>query len=277
LPANGSTEALYLAMLTLRPRRVAVFEPTFSEYERAAQWGATAPVDVVRLFSDASNCFRPALCVPDAEVAVLCNPNNPTGVLCDRAEVIEWIERCASARVFVIVDEAFIEFAGGEQISLIPAIAERPNLLVLRSLTKSFGIPGIRLGFAISSRSFIQKMSANRIPWSVNAVAQQLGIAIARGPNQRRELIDAVAKERAYLSTCFRRFGWTVFDSTTNFLLCKLPDRQSKCDLLHKLNACGVLLRDAGNFHGLDDSYIRCAVRTHSDNRRLVRAIATCL
>jgi threonine-phosphate decarboxylase len=276
-PANGSTEALYLAMLTLRPSRVAIFEPTFSEYARAAQWGASDPVELIHLFAKPADSFRPTLLVPDANVAVLCNPNNPTGVLCDPIELIAWIDQCTSAGVFVIVDEAFIEFAGGKQLSLVRNIATRPNLLVLRSMTKCFGIPGIRLGFAIGSPSFIEKMSANHIPWSVNVIAQQLGIAIARGPNQNNELAATVATERAYLSNHFREFGWTIFPSSANFLLCKLLNSQSKHNLLHKLNKLGFLLRDAGNFPGLDDSYIRCAVRTHSDNLLLVRAIAQCL
>jgi threonine-phosphate decarboxylase len=277
-PANGSTEALYLAMLTLKPRKIAVFEPTFSEYARAASWATSAQVDVVHILSDAGNIFRPELRVPESEVAIICNPNNPTGAYVPRRELVSWVDACAKSGVFVIVDEAFIEFVQEPQASLAHDLAGRTNLLVMRSMTKCFGIPGLRLGFALGPDKVIQQIWSNRIPWSINTVAQQLGTCLARSsPAQTMKIAEVVARERAFLSDRLREFGWTVQPSAANFVLCRLPSGSSNHGLLTNMLREGFLLRDASNFYGLDDSYVRCAVKERPDNELLLKAIARCI
>jgi threonine-phosphate decarboxylase len=278
LPANGSTEALYLAMLTLKPRKIAVFEPTFSEYERAARWATSAQVELVHILADVRNGFRPELRVPEADVAIICNPNNPTGGFVPRRELIPWIDACAKNGVFVIVDEAFIEFVQEPQASLAHDLAGRSNLLVMRSMTKCFGIPGLRLGFALAADAVIRQIWNNRIPWSINTVAQQLGTCLARSsPGKTVKIAEIVACERAFLSGHLAGFGWTVLPSEANFLLCRLPSGSSNHRLLTNMLREGFLLRDASNFYGLDDSYVRCAVKERPDNELLLKAIARCI
>ena len=276
-PANGSTEALYLAMLRLKPSRIAIFEPAFSEYAKAAQWATSSQVEVIHILADASNDFSPALSVPETDVAILCNPANPTGAYVPRHEVAAWIDACAERNVFVIVDEAFIEFVPESQASLVYDLAGRTNLLLLRSMTKCFGIPGLRLGFALGSPEFIQELWNRRIPWSINTMAQQIGICLARRESMRiAQMAEAVAQERAYLTGKLEQLNWKVLPSSANFVLCRLPGEHSNRKLLADLLGEGFLLRDAANFYGLDHSYVRCAVKQHSDNELLLKAIVKC-
>jgi len=276
-PANGSTEALYLAMLTLKPRKVAIFEPTFSEYEKAARWATSSSVDIVRILGNAADNFRAELSVPDADVAVLCNPNNPTGAYFPRKELAHWLDACLSKGLLVIIDEAFIEFVEDPNASMAAELRERPNLLLLRSMTKYFGIPGVRLGFALGSRELIVRIRENRIPWSVSTMAQQMGTYLALNSGSPAAVQATVACERTFLSGAFEKFGWKVLPSSANFILCRLPQGQSNRRLLSSLLEKGFLLRDAGNFHGLDDSYIRCAVKERSQNESLLNAITGCM
>ena len=277
VPANGSTEALYLAMLTLKPRRVAIFEPTFSEYARAARW-ANSKVEIQHILADVRSGFRPLLSVPEADVAVLCNPNNPTGSCIPRSDLLAWIEACLASGVIVILDEAFIEFVEGREHSIASSLAQLPNLLVLRSMTKCFGIPGLRLGFALGSGEILRELWDHRIPWSVNAIAQQVGAWFAkRGAAWQKEIAETVARERTFLSENLRQLGWEVAPSAANFILCKLAAGSTNRPLLSRLLQRGFLLRDASNFYGLDDSWVRCAVRQHSENESLLKAIAACM
>jgi threonine-phosphate decarboxylase len=276
-PANGSTEALYLAMLALKPRRVAIFEPTFSEYARAAQWAAFSNVEVIRITGDAENDFRPVLEVPAADVAVLCNPNNPTGAYLPRSEVLSWVDACSKRGVWVIIDEAFVEFVEELRASLVHELNEQRNLLILRSMTKYFGIPGLRLGFAVGASEIMARVWAKRIPWSVNTVAQQMGIQFARNAAPQTTIAATVASERAFLSEGLRKMGWQVLPSAANFVLGRLRDKRSNGRLLSCLLQQGFLLRNAANFYGLDDSYVRCAVKERPQNESLLKAIARCV
>lgn len=276
-PANGSTEALYLAMLTLKPQRVVIFEPTFSEYARAAQWATSSKVEVVRILGDALDDFRPKLPVPKADVAVLCNPNNPTGICMPRMDLARWLDSCSRKDLQVVLDEAFIEFVEDPEASMIRELAERPNLLILRSMTKYFGIPGIRLGFALGAPALIARIRENRIPWSINTVAQQIGTYLAQNSRSEMAVPTVVAGERSFLSEAFEKLGWKVLPSTANFILCRLPNGNSNRRLLSCLVEKGFLLRDASNFYGLDDTYVRCAVKGRSQNESLLKAIVGCV
>ena len=276
-PANGSTEALYLAMLKLKPGRIAVFEPAFSEYTKAAQWATSSQVEVIHILADARNDFCPALSVPETDVAIICNPANPTGAYVPRHELAAWVDACAERNVFVIVDEAFIEFVQESQASLVYDLVGRTNLLILRSMTKCFGIPGLRLGFALGTPELIKEIWNGRIPWSINTMAQQIGACLARrGSLLAVRVAKAVAQERAYLAGKLQQLGWNVLPSSANFILCRLPGERSNHRLLTDLLRKGFLLRDAGNFYGLDHSYVRCAIKQHSDNELLLKAIAKC-
>ncbi len=269
LAANGSTEALFLAMHALRPRSLTIFEPTFSEYLRAAQWSASClngsePLRIHHVLADAGDNFRPRLEVPSEGVAVLCNPNNPTGALVSRERLRSWLHACEAQNVDVIVDEAFMDFVPQSE-SLCGCLEDHPNLLVLRSFTKCFGVAGLRLGFLLGPERRISALRPLLIPWSVSTPAQRLGVALAALSVD--ELPAAVAHEREWLASQLTGLGWRVFPSAVNFLLCSTSEAP---DVLSALAAQGVLLRDASNFYGLDQTYLRCAVRSHEENEALL-------
>lgn len=279
---NGSTEALYLLMRALAPQALTLFEPTFSEYARAAAWGLAPQVpEVARRMAVAGDGFRPRLEAPPAGgMAVLCNPNNPTGVLLRRSELERWLDGCAAAGAWVLIDEAFLEFVeDAEEATVIPWLRRFPRLLVLRSLTKCLGVAGLRLGFLLAQAEVIARVRAQRIPWSVNGPAQRFGQMVLESGEAARglaTLAQVTARERSWLTVRLERLGWTVYASAANFLLCRLPEGESARELLVRLRQQGVLLRDASTFVGLEAGYLRCAVRPRGDNRRLVQALEAC-
>jgi threonine-phosphate decarboxylase len=268
--ANGSTEALYYAMQMLRPQTIAICEPTFSEYARAARWASPGARAIVTA-AERERDFVPRLEVPRAEVAVLANPNNPTGTLIPRRELLDWIDACNRRGVWVILDEAFIEFAENTD-SVAASVGDRPQLIVLRSATKRFGCAGLRLGFAIAAEATAKLLGAARIPWSVNTVAQQIGTRLLSAGDDGA-LARRISVLRDDLTQALKALGWQVWPSAANFLLCRLPGGCSNRDLLAQLRGRGLLLRDGSTFATLDDSYVRCAVRPAADNRRLITAL----
>lgn len=278
LPVAGATQGLYLAMLALRPRRLALFEPTFSEYEKAARWATDGRVKILSVRARPENDFAHNLQdTPAAEVAVWANPNNPTGALLPRAALDPWLERNQRAGVTTIVDEAFLDFVRApERYTLLRGLERRPRVLVLRSLTKRYGIAGIRIGFVFGAAATVARLRALRIPWSVDTLAQQVGMALLR----RRPdsgLPGRVARERAYLERGLARLGFRTFPSAANFLLARMPEARSNRRLIRELERQGIGLRDAANISGLDESYVRCAVRPRRELRELLQAMEAAL
>jgi threonine-phosphate decarboxylase len=266
---NGSNDLIYALARAFRPRRVAIVEPTYTEYLRASLLGGAAvdhwlPEDVN---------FQPQPFDPGpASLVWLANPNNPTGRLWAPGRLVPWIE--AHSRVRFVVDEAFLPFLGDEEAhTLIPAVGRLPNLVVLRSLTKLYTLPGLRLGYAVVAQGQDRELRQQLSPWSVNALAQIAGVAA---------LADEgfLASTRAWLRSEGGAFfeqlqcipgDVEVIPSRANFLLLRLRRGRITARSLRGLLAeRGIAIRDASNFIGLDDHSFRVAVRTAEDNCRLV-------
>ncbi|HVA64844.1 MAG TPA: aminotransferase class I/II-fold pyridoxal phosphate-dependent enzyme [Terriglobales bacterium] len=275
LAVNGATEGLYLVLRHLRPRRLAVYTPSFSEYEVAARWaGSEATADILRIPTAPGNGFLPELRVPDAEVVVLGNPNNPTGTLLTRRQLTPWLDALDRAGIWALIDEAFIDFVPHARHASLLAVSTRwPRLIVLRSMTKRFGIAGVRLGFVMAAAEVVARLREEQIPWSVNSLAQRLGTDLAR-LTPDLDFAGRIATERAYLGRGLERLGFRVFPSAANFLLFQMPKKRSNCALLGRLRAQGLGLRDGSTFPGLDASFVRAAVRPRAEGRQLLEALS---
>jgi threonine-phosphate decarboxylase len=274
LAANGSTELIYLLPRILRARRALIVTPAFSEYEKALMQ-AGVKVDSFALSSE--NGFRfdsnDLLAVLDdaVDLVLVANPGNPTAVGIDPSILLDLADRLAG-RAALVIDEAFVDFA--PQLSLIDAVPERDNLYILRSMTKFYAIPGLRIGYLAGPEAAIRLMRQALPPWTINTPALQAAIACLQDSDYQQQTRTLIPQLRQNLVDGLNALGLTVFDSIANYLLVRLPKgRLNAAFLTQRLTREGILIRDCTNFSSLNDRYIRLAVRTVDENRRLLTAL----
>ena len=205
-----------------------------------------------------------------AAVRFLCNPNNPTGRLCSRSDVLQLLDGVAGRGAYLFLDEAFIELADPAQ-SVVDVPHE--NLFLLRSLTKSFAVPGIRFGYAFGAPELIEKVETVRLPWTVNTFAESFAIEAFRNYDLLEESRERIARERIRLAARLNELGLTCAPPSANYILLEVP-MEAKV-LVDRLLSCGILVRDCRSF-GLPH-HIRVAVRTYEENRQLIEALEACL
>lgn len=272
VPGNGSSELIRLFVeMTLGEGGLALIpEPTFGEYENQSLL-AGGRVRHIRIGSGGMPLFGDSD-LEEANAAFICNPNNPTGILLQREKVASLAERCEEAETFLLVDEAFIELSDPQQ-SIVDLAPESEFLFVMRSLTKSFGVPGLRLGFGVANPLIAGIMDRARIPWSLGSIAAAAG-AYLLGQEEFLEKSRGVIKEElVYLTSALRRLGLNPLESSVNFILVDITPSGIPSDhLARRMAGEGVLIRDCQSF-GLGKGYIRVAVRNRHENEQLIAAL----
>ena len=272
---NGSTELIYLIPRALKPARVLIPAPTFTEYEKACSIsGAKAvislPLQAGRDFDLPLKEFLRHLSGKRAcDMAFLCNPNNPTGRLVTRDEVLLCAAEAQRHRCFLIVDEAFIDFCPGESVCL--EVEKNPYLIVLRSMTKFYALAGLRIGYAVLHPSIAERLKAHKEPWTVNSLAQKAAIAALRDGPFGIASLEAMEREKAYMEAELAKIGIRFIPSRANYYLLRLDKAQ---ELRTGLEEKGILVRDCSSFPGLDTTYLRIAVRSRKENMLLMKEMA---
>lgn len=259
---NGAAEAFWLLAQVIRPRLAVCVHPTFTEGEAALR---NAGVTVQRVFREPELwSFDPADVPDDADFVLITRPDNPTGVL-DPVETIEGL--CRPGRT-VLVDEAFADFLpdGGD----LARRGDLPGLVVVRSLTKLWGLAGLRTGYLLAEPSLVARLEAARQPWSVNSLALEAIEACVAAEAQRIERAELVAAQREALLDALTGIpGLRVWPVAANFLLL----RSERTDLRERLLGDGLAPRRGDTFPGLDPRYLRIAVRDRSVTDKLHAAI----
>ncbi len=286
LVGNGSTELIYLLPRALKPKKVLIVSPTFSEYERACRLNG-AKVDHLWLRARDEFKVKVDAVVKKAhegtDMLFLCNPNNPTGQLLSREEIRWLLKKLADTSVFVVLDEAFIDYQP-EQSLLASALGEPdnagmnyPNLVVLRSFTKFFALSGLRVGYLVARPGLIKKLISEKEPWSVNTLAQVAAGESLQDTLYIKESLRFMEMERPrFISALSSIPGLLVLPSHANFVLIRLVKHAvSVQGLYESLASEGLLIRDCTSFRGLGPGYLRVAVKKQEDNMRLCRAILT--
>ncbi|MDR0311524.1 MAG: threonine-phosphate decarboxylase CobD [Acidobacteriota bacterium] len=272
IAGNGSCELLYLIPRVVG-RRGLIPVPSYSDYSRACS-AAGCRVDYFPLresegFSLNTDTLDAAL-EKEAALVFIGQPNNPTGAVCD-ADALRRLARRRPDSIFFI-DEAFADFVDG----LDSLTKNRPgNVVVLLSLTKCFAIPGLRLGIAAADAHIIRALRELQPPWSVNALAAAVGAEALGDTEYLARMREYVDRARDWMADELNRIGgFTVYPGRANFLLLRIDNtKQNAAELTQKLLAQGIAVRDCGNFEGLDGRFIRVAVRTESENARLIEAL----
>ena len=269
---NGAADVLFRIMTALRPKRTLVMAPTFADYEKAAL-AAGSKIDYFTLSENNGFVVTPEILkaiTKRTEMVVLCNPNNPTGKLMDKALLLEVLRHCEELHIPLLIDECFLDFVQDkEEYTLIDQLAGHPGLIILKAFTKIFAIPGVRLGFCLTSNAtLMDQLYACGQDWNVSVLAQAAGVAALEETDFLEETRELIAVEKAYLSTQLRLIKLQVFEGAANYLLIKTTHNYP---WLEKLKKHRILIRDCSNYHGLSEGYYRIAVKTRRDNRKLIR------
>ena len=275
---NGSIELIY-TITEILPRgfKSLIPVPSFSEYEKAALrvGGETVFVQLPENFALETEKIKRAV-TGDTKIMCICNPHSPSGTLYSKETVLDLLDFCHKKDVIFSVDENYIEFAEkGQDTTLAGMVKEYENLFVIRSVTKFYGMPGIRLGYGIAAGNLIDKLETVRQPWSINGLAGVATLAAFKDTEFIENTKRTIAKERAQFAKNLSEIeGLHVYPSVTNFLLVKILNRKITSTKLKELLAKEhILIRDCCTFVGLDDSYFRVTVRSAKDNQKLTETI----
>lgn len=274
IPGNGATEIIYLLMKNIN-KRIAILNPTFSEYERGAKLSG---LEVLNLYLNKDKDFEINLDdikdnIDKFDSLFICNPSNPIGKVYDLRKLLELLNK---HNKLLIVDETFMEFVEDEnKYSLVNYVKDNKNIFIIKAITKFFGIPGIRLGYGIcSNKGILDKMYEIKEPWSVNSFADTLSKYIFNDEEYIKNSKEFFIKERAYMLKELEKIHTIkAYETNTNFILIKLFDKKSN-ELKKELFKQGnILIRDASNFRNLDEKYIRIAIKNHEENKKLLNQL----
>ena len=276
---NGATELLYLAIKTFRPEKALIPAPSFGDYERAF-YGTGLQPDFYRIkeeldFRLDTECFLREL-KKGYSMTILCNPNNPTGYLIPKDELLAILDTASRCNTVVLLDETFIEFAPDpDAASIIGAIHKYENVILLRAFTKFFGVPGLRLGYCLAHPVLLEQMREYKEPWTVNAAAAILGPLLLREEGYIAKTRAWIMKERPYMYKRLQNIGGIkVYESSSSFFLAKLlAKNRTALHLQHTLTPDNIIIRTAAGFKYLDDSFFRLAVKTRSSNNKLLSCL----
>ena len=268
---NGGDEALFNLLFAFggAGRSLVVAPPCFEEYKNFAKMCETDVVEVWRdehTFAIDEEALLAA--VSDAAVVMLTSPNNPTGNLLPRGLVRRILDETDA---LMLVDEAYVEFAG-EDASLVSWVAQNPRLVVLRTLSKAFGLAGLRCGYLVADPSVIDVLAAVRQIYSEDVLAQAVSLAAVRVRSELRPVVEDIVAERARLHDALVGLpGAHVWPSSANFLLMRVPHAAEVRARLRDEHS--VLVRDFSYARGLKDC-LRISVGTKEENDRLIEALS---
>lgn len=249
MATNGATEAIYLIARAYCSYRMEIPQPTFSEY-----------ADACRLASSPTGEKAPTL-------TWLCVPNNPTGDVRRKEELPSGP---------LVLDASYAAYTAQPLFSAREAVS-RSNVLMLRSMTKDYGIPGIRLGYVVGSEEMLEPLRALRMPWSMGTLALEAGCYLLRHHSEYAVPIALLMSERQRIASALEAMGIHCYPSDSNILLCQLPTGTA-ADLKDRLAMqYGILIRDASNFPGLTPQHFRIAAQTPYENDSLLNAISSIL
>ena len=269
--ANGSTELIYLVPRALKPSKVLITSPAFSEYERACGLNYELGIKNYELKEERDFGIRAdefITAMQGCDMAFLCNPNNPTGHLLKKEEVLEIADAARDMKCYLVVDEAFIDFVPGG--SVIEHVCDNPYLIVIRSMTKFYALAGLRVGFGVFHEQIIERIKEFREPWTINNLAQAAAITALEERGYTEDTFELIRTEKEYIEKELGLLNIKFFPSAVNYYLLKIADADN---VISELRDKGILVRDCSNFKGLGAGYIRIAVKSHKDNEMLIKEL----
>ena len=268
--ANGSEQIIYAIPRAFKLKKALIIVPSYIDYEKSCE---LAGLEIDYAYMDETDNFTPdfeklSALVEKDSLVFIGHPANPSGTAGDKEKLRKLIGEHPDT--IFIIDEAFADFCG-EDFSLLPEIPA--NAIILRSLTKFYAIPGLRIGLAFASESNIALINEQIPPWSVNSIAQEVGKKIMTDSNEYgKETIELINPLKKRLKGQLEALGLKVFPGMANYLLVKLPkENLSVYDRL--LMEYRIAVRDCSNFKGLNSQFFRVAVKNKDENDYLVSSL----
>lgn len=270
---NGASE-LIMALTRLFLRKKALLAvPCFTGYIYALK-NVCPDCEIVYYNLNEENDFRLDPGIVGAiererpDIIFLTNPNNPNGALIEKSLLSEIVSICEKAGTHLVIDECFLPFTGrDESDSYLTRLPGKKNLTVLRAFTKTFSIPGVRIGYCTTDEKTAELLQSNLPEWNMSVIAQEAGRYCLKNLSYETKANSLIKEERAYLSNSLRDLGFTVFPSDCNFLLFKTGDREPEP------SPASILIRNCSNIPGLSKGYYRIGIKKHEDNERFIKAL----
>lgn len=274
LIGNGAAELIFLLANRFRNQDVLIVDPTFSEYRTACTThGCRVHSVVLKEENDWQLDVDDIIPQLEGKAALfICNPNNPTGVRYEKDKLLKIIKAAYERNVMVVIDEAFYDFCL-EPSTLVPSVQKYPNLVILRSFTKMFAIAGIRLGWLAAHPTVLTELLPFQPHWSVNALAEQIGLLSVAEDAFVKQTAEQIAQERKKIEVELAQLHFTVSMSETNYYLLRENEKQNMEPLLRFLMENGLTARHTENFIGLNGNYLRFAIRTEKENEQLINVL----
>lgn len=277
LVGNGATEFIYWLPLLFRPQKALIVTPAFSEYEKGL---LLAGADITFFQTRREEGFHVDTGILAAHIAAgidmvcLGNPASPSGVLTEKERLYGLIGAAEQAGTLVVIDEAFMDFVEGESVK--KRAVQSKSVVILRSMTKFFGIPGLRVGYCIADAGIIARIRNGMPPWTVNAPAQLAAAAALSDSSYIRKSREYMKRERPFLESRLSSIeGFCVMPGVTNYLLVYMDDGIpfDAPELRERMLASNIAIRDCSHYRGLDGRFFRVAVKRREENMILVDAL----
>ncbi|NDW17811.1 pyridoxal phosphate-dependent class II aminotransferase [Dysgonomonas sp. 216] len=258
---NGATEAIYLIAQVFKGKKSTIITPTFSEYEDACQINGHK-LSFVASLSQVNK---------DTELIWLCNPNNPSGSVYHKQYLDKYITKHPD--IYFIIDQSYESFTDKQYTFSATEGLKHKNVILLHSMTKSYAIPGLRLGYITAFYALTESISKIRMPWSVNQLAIEAGKYLLKEEKTGFDLKAYLTETNRLMTELSNLDGLIVLPTNTHFFLCELINRKASELKKYLIKKHGILIRDAANFRGLDDSFFRIATQSKEENNLLIKAI----
>ncbi|TWT06935.1 pyridoxal phosphate-dependent class II aminotransferase [Planococcus sp. CPCC 101016] len=272
---NGAAEVFTWLARRYRSQRVVLVEPAFSEYRQTLE-AENVQIRAIQLKAE-NNWHLPIQnvrsAIPGCAALYICNPHNPTGVLLDIKTLREIAGACLENKCELVLDEAFIDFIG-ELASFMPFLKNFPNVIIVRSMTKMYAIPGLRLGYAVSQAAMIEQLKQGAAHWNVNALSAAIGADCLWASAYRGQVIRAAAEQRRKMQQFLAEKNCTTSNSEANFLTFQLPDPGMSDKFFRDLLKAGIVLRHTESFRGMDGKWFRIGMKSAESMEKLREAIA---
>ena len=274
---NGATEVIYEIIRILNPKKSLILAPTFGEYERALN---RVKCDVDYHYLKEENDFNidkgllQALEESDTDAVILCNPNNPTSQLADKNLMHQILDLCREKSMAVVIDEAFIDFVDEPNEESMKLYLDRyKNLYIIKALTKFFAIPGLRIGYAISSNwEILNKIKEEKLPWTINSFAALAGETILADGDYIRHSKEWIREERSYFFRELSKInGIKAFLPKANYILFKVKNEGT--NLQNAMMEHKILIRSCSNYQNLSEAFYRVAIKDRASTNYFLRVL----
>lgn len=275
---NGAAEIFTWLAKRYRGKRVVLVEPAFSEYRKTLE-AEGAEITVVQLAEQNGWRLPKEKVLEELEgsrALYICNPHNPTGMMLGQAELVFLAEACLEKGCELVLDEAFIDFAG-ESHSMMRLQEKYANVIIIRSMTKMYAIPGLRLGYAIAAPEILNALKDGAAHWNVNAIAVHLGARCFDEEAYRNQAVRSAAMEREKMDGFLKGKGCRTTDSAVNFLAFRLPHSKDAERFFLDMLKAGIVLRHTKSFRGMDGLWFRIGMKTPEQMTQLREAMETWL